>query len=61
MRNFEGINIVTYYAPTLFKDSLGMSQERALFVGCFLQVWYIIASFLTVWIPRVQAVLCQCS
>ncbi|KAJ5149356.1 hypothetical protein N7448_000934 [Penicillium atrosanguineum] len=28
-------------------DSLGMSQEEALYVGCFLQVWYIIASFLT--------------
>ncbi|KAL4891214.1 hypothetical protein BDV59DRAFT_203660 [Aspergillus ambiguus] len=41
------INIVSYYAPTLFKDNLGMTQERALFVGCFLQVWYILASFLT--------------
>ena len=43
-----GINIVTYYAPTLFQQSLGMSQERSLFLGCFLQVWYIIASFVTV-------------
>jgi hypothetical protein len=43
-----GINIVTYYAPTLLKSSLNMTQERALFVSCFLQVWYIIASFLTV-------------
>ncbi|KAF8436605.1 major facilitator superfamily domain-containing protein [Boletus edulis BED1] len=42
-----GINIVTYYAPTLFQQSLGMSQERALFVGCFLQVWYLFASFVT--------------
>lgn len=39
---------MSYYAPTLFQDSLGMDQEQALFVGCFLQVWYIIASFLTV-------------
>lgn len=29
-----------------------MSQEEALFVGCFLQVWYIIASFLTVGLPH---------
>ncbi|KAJ6030100.1 uncharacterized protein N7446_000837 [Penicillium canescens] len=42
-----GINIVTYYAPTLLKSSLNMTQERGLFVSCFLQVWYIIASFLT--------------
>ncbi|OQD72410.1 hypothetical protein PENDEC_c021G03410 [Penicillium decumbens] len=49
MQQMSGINIVTYYAPTLFKESLGMSQEEALFVGCFLQVWYIIASFLTKW------------
>ncbi|KAH0835408.1 hypothetical protein J3R83DRAFT_9027 [Lanmaoa asiatica] len=34
-------HIVTYYAPTLFQQSLGMTQERSLFVGCFLQVWYI--------------------
>ncbi|KAJ5281389.1 hypothetical protein N7478_006761 [Penicillium angulare] len=47
MQQTSGINIVSYYAPTLFKESLGMSQERALFVGCFLQVWYIIASLLT--------------
>jgi hypothetical protein len=47
--NFElGINIVSYYAPTLFQENLGISQERALFVGCFLQVWYILASFLAV-------------
>ena len=43
-----GINIVTYYAPTLFEVSLGMSQERALFFGCWVQVWYLIASFVTV-------------
>ncbi|KAJ5403813.1 hypothetical protein N7509_003684 [Penicillium cosmopolitanum] len=47
MQQTSGINIVSYYAPTLFQDSLGMDQERALFVGCFLQLWYIIASFLT--------------
>lgn len=46
-----GINIVTYYAPTLLKSSLGMTQERALFISCFLQVWYIIASLLTVHPP----------
>ncbi|KAJ5934689.1 hypothetical protein N7466_004236 [Penicillium verhagenii] len=47
MQQTSGINIVSYYAPTLFTESLGMSQERALFVGCFLQVWYILASLLT--------------
>ncbi|KAG8214247.1 putative sugar transporter STL1 [Butyriboletus roseoflavus] len=47
MQQMTGINIVTYYAPTLFQESLGMSQERSLFLGCFLQVWYIIASFVT--------------
>jgi hypothetical protein len=43
-----GINIVTYYAPTLFQSSLGMSQERSLLLDCFLQLFYIIASFVTV-------------
>jgi len=47
MQQTSGINIISYYAPTLFTESLGMSPERALFVGCFLQVWYILASLLT--------------
>ncbi|KAL6306483.1 general substrate transporter [Sparassis latifolia] len=47
MQQMTGINIVTYYAPTLFQQSLGMSQKMALFLGCWLQVWYIVASFLT--------------
>lgn len=42
-----GINIVTYYAPTLFKASLNFSSEMALLMGCFLQVWYFLASFVT--------------
>jgi hypothetical protein len=48
MQQTSGINIVSYYAPTLFRSFLGMSQERALFVGGFLQVWYLCASVLTV-------------
>ncbi|MCJ1472133.1 hypothetical protein MMC13_000780 [Lambiella insularis] len=47
MQQMSGINIVTYYAPTLFQSSLGMTQEMALFLGCFLQLWYVLASFLT--------------
>ena len=43
----EGINIVTYYAPTLFQASLNFSAQMALLMGCFLQVWYILASFVT--------------
>ncbi|KAF8134252.1 general substrate transporter [Boletus edulis] len=47
MQQMTGINIVTYYAPTLFVQSLGMTQQKALFLGCFLQVWYIFVSFVT--------------
>ncbi|KAJ4132555.1 hypothetical protein NW754_015372 [Fusarium falciforme] len=50
MQQMSGINIITYYAPTLFQTFLGMSQERALFIGGFLQVWYLCASFLTWWL-----------
>lgn len=48
MQQMSGINIVTYYAPTLYEESLGMGQEMALFWGCWTQVWYVCASFLTV-------------
>ena len=43
----SGINIVTYYAPTLFQSSLGKSQHESLLLGALLQVWYIAASFVT--------------
>lgn len=42
-----GINIVTYYVTILFMSSLGMSQESSLFLGCFVQLWYVLASFIT--------------
>jgi len=42
-----GINIVTYYAPTLFKTSLGMDGRMSLMMSLLLQVWYFLASFLT--------------
>jgi hypothetical protein len=48
MQQMSGINIVSYYAPTIFTQSLGMSQQKALLVGGFLQIWYLFASFLTV-------------
>lgn len=48
----QGINIVTYYAPTLFQTSLGMSQHMALLLGALLQVWYLGASFVTVNLPK---------
>ena len=47
MQQMTGINIVTYYAPTLYTSSLGMSQESALLLGCFTQLWYLLASFVT--------------
>lgn len=47
MQQMTGINIVTYYAPTLYTLSLGMDQETALFLGCFTQLWYVLVSFVT--------------
>lgn len=47
MQQLSGINIVTYYAPTLFRTALGMNQEDALLLGCFTQLWYVLASFVT--------------
>lgn len=49
MQQMSGINIVTYYAPTLFKENLGMSQEKSLLMGCYLQLFYVFASLLTWW------------
>ncbi|KAK0705511.1 general substrate transporter [Lasiosphaeris hirsuta] len=47
MQQMSGINLITYYAPTLYKTALGMSQEKALLLGCYTQLWYVLASFVT--------------
>lgn len=47
MQQMTGINIVTYYAPMLYKTGLGMSEEQALLLGGYTQVWYVLASFVT--------------
>jgi sugar porter (SP) family MFS transporter len=47
MQQCSGINIVTYYASTLYKETLGMEQEEAMLLGCWTQMWYILASLLT--------------
>ncbi|KAK4228127.1 general substrate transporter [Podospora fimiseda] len=47
MQQMTGINIVTYYAPTLYKTGLGMSEEQALLLGGYTQLWYVLASFIT--------------
>ncbi|CAK7200478.1 hypothetical protein SEUCBS139899_003174 [Sporothrix eucalyptigena] len=47
MEQLSGINIVSYYAPTIFQQSLGMDQKQSLFLGCWLQLFYFCASFLT--------------
>ncbi|OIW25740.1 hypothetical protein CONLIGDRAFT_635532 [Coniochaeta ligniaria NRRL 30616] len=47
MQQCSGINIVTYYAPTLYRETLGMSQERAMLLGCWTQTWYVLASLVT--------------
>ncbi|KAK4185116.1 general substrate transporter [Podospora australis] len=47
MQQMTGINIVTYYAPTLYKTGLGMSEEKALLLGGYTQLWYILASLVT--------------
>lgn len=48
MQEMGGINMITYYAPTILQESLGFSQERSLFFGAWMNVWYVFASLLTV-------------
>ncbi|KAK3315669.1 general substrate transporter [Apodospora peruviana] len=47
MQQLSGINIVTYFSPTLYTTALGMSPQKALLLGCFTQLWYVLASFVT--------------
>lgn len=47
LQQMSGINIVTYYAPFIFRSALGMNQQDSLLLGCYTQLWYVLASFVT--------------
>ncbi|CAK7235884.1 hypothetical protein SCUCBS95973_009419 [Sporothrix curviconia] len=50
MQQLSGINLITYYAPVIFQDSVGISHNLSLLLAGFNGVAYFISSLIPIWI-----------
>ncbi|KAI1085299.1 sugar transporter STL1 [Whalleya microplaca] len=50
MQQLSGINLITYYAPVIFQQSVGMPQNTSLLLAGFNGVAYFISSLVPIWI-----------
>lgn len=45
----SGINLITYYAPTIFQESVGLSHNLSLLLAGFNGVAYFFSSLIPIW------------
>ncbi|KAH8679520.1 general substrate transporter [Tricladium varicosporioides] len=50
MQQLSGINLITYYAPVIFEQSVGISHNLALLLAGFNGIAYFISSLIPIWI-----------
>ncbi|KAF4220908.1 hypothetical protein CNMCM6457_002156 [Aspergillus fumigatiaffinis] len=50
MQQISGINLITYYAPVIFEDSVGMSHNLSLLLAGFNGIAYFLSSLVPIWI-----------
>ncbi|TLD05662.1 Sugar transporter STL1 [Venturia nashicola] len=50
MQQLSGINLITYYAPSIFQRSVGLSQELSLLLAGFNGIAYFLSSLPPIWI-----------
>ncbi|KAF4122312.1 Sugar (and other) transporter [Geosmithia morbida] len=50
MQQISGINLITYYAPVIFQQSVGMSHSLSLLIAGFNGVAYFFSSLTPIWI-----------
>ncbi|PSN62398.1 general substrate transporter [Corynespora cassiicola Philippines] len=50
MQQLSGINLITYYAPVIFQQSVGISHDLSLLLAGFNGVAYFISSLVPIWI-----------
>ncbi|KAE9972534.1 hypothetical protein BLS_003979 [Venturia inaequalis] len=50
MQQLSGINLITYYAPVIFEQSVGMPHSLALLLAGFNGVAYFISSLIPIWL-----------
>ncbi|TVY51039.1 Sugar transporter STL1 [Lachnellula cervina] len=49
MQQLSGINLITYYAPVIFEESVGLSHSLSLLLSGFNGVAYFISSLIPIW------------
>ncbi|ETS79304.1 hypothetical protein PFICI_09157 [Pestalotiopsis fici W106-1] len=50
MQQLSGINLITYYAPTIFQSSVGLSHNLSLLLAGFNGVAYFFSSLIPIWV-----------
>ncbi|KAH8649135.1 sugar transporter STL1 [Xylariales sp. PMI_506] len=50
MQQLSGINLITYYAPSIFQQSVGMTHDLSLLLAGFNGVAYFLSSLVPIWI-----------
>ncbi|KAL2131425.1 hypothetical protein VTI74DRAFT_5136 [Chaetomium olivicolor] len=50
MQQLSGINLITYYAPVVFEQSVGMSHDLSLLLAGFNGVAYFLSSLIPIWV-----------
>lgn len=50
MQQISGINLITYYAPVIFEQSVGMSRDLSLLLAGFNGVAYFFSSLVPIWV-----------
>lgn len=50
MQQLSGINLITYYAPVIFQQSVGMPHNLSLLLAGFNGVAYFLSSLIPIWI-----------
>ncbi|EME44677.1 hypothetical protein DOTSEDRAFT_24674 [Dothistroma septosporum NZE10] len=50
MQQLSGINLITYYAPVIFQQSIGLSHNLSLLLAGFNGVAYFLSSLVPVWL-----------
>lgn len=50
MQQLSGINLITYYAPVIFQQSVGLSHDLSLLLAGFNGVAYFFSSLVPIWI-----------
>lgn len=50
MQQLSGINLITYYAPSIFQESVGMSYNLSMLLAGFNGVAYFLSSLVPIWV-----------